>query len=426
MHILLVTPYFAPENTIAAVRLTKFAEHWSEAGHEVVVLTRRVADQGGLRAPSDVDVVRASDPTAQVHRATVGGRYDEGRGRGVVAIVRRSVGWLARRFSPWPDRFVLWTVSARRSALSKPDVIVASGGPLSSLQLGSALARRFGVPWVADYRDLLSTGDYLRRSALRRRVERVMERRAVRTAAALLAVSEPMCDHLGDWLGRPATLVLNGYDPDDYPDPTPNDDGRLRILYCGEIYRGKRDPGPLFAAIALLPSHLREQVVADFFGASVDQVEELAAQYGVEKQVRTFSRVTYREALGLQRGADALLSLLWNDPREGGVYSGKLFEYIGAGRPIIALGWDEGVAATMVRERDLGIASNDHERLASFLSGLLARKRSGRLVAWTQSASVEDLSRREQSQKALAVLESVTGENRHSSRRPRRQVNQRP
>lgn len=407
MRILLVTPYFAPENTIAAVRLTKFAAHWSEAGHDVVVLTRKVTETGGLVVPRGVEVVRVTDPTLSIHRAAVGGRYEEKRGRGILALPRQMVGWVARRLSPWPDRFVPWTFAARRAVTQRPDVVVASGGPLSALMLGRRLARRFDVPWVADYRDLLSTGDYLRRSPVRRGIERVMERRAVRTAAALLTVSEPMSRELERFSGVPATTVLNGFDPEDFPEMSTSPDERLRILYCGEIYPGKRDPGPLFAGMALLPPEERALVAVDFYGASVDDVMRLATEHRVGRCVHTHARVPYRAALELQCSSDLLLSLLWDDPREGGVYSGKLFEYIGASRPILALGWEQGVAARLVRERSLGLASNDPAEIAHFLRRLLATKKSGALVAWTHSAAVEDLTRREQSHKAMEVLAAV-------------------
>lgn len=410
LHVLLVCPYFAPENTIAAVRMSKFAEHWSELGHRVTVLTRQRTSLDGPQVDDRVHVVRVHDPTARAHQAAVGGRYDDGGLDSTRSWPRRFLAAASRRLSPWPDRFVLWALRARRVDVPRPDVVFASGGPLSSLLLGASLARRFDVPWVADYRDLLSTGDYLRRSAFRRSVEKVMERRAGRTAAALTAVSEPMSDALTDWLGRPAVTVLNGFDRADFPEPASRvDDDRLQLLYCGEIYHGKRDPGPVFAALGLLAPEERSRVVVDFYGASVEHVADLAERHGVADLVRTHERVSYREALGLQRGADALLSLLWNDPREGGVYSGKLFEYVGAGRPIIAVGWEDGVAAALVRDRRLGIASNDPETIRDCLSGWIREKQPGKPLPWASQPEVEDLTREAQSRRALEVIVRASG-----------------
>lgn len=64
----------------------------------------------------------------------------------------------------------------------------------------------------------------------------------------------------------------------------------------------------------------------------------LAAQYALQSIVQVHDSIPYKEALRAQREADVLLLLLWNDPREKGIYTGKLFEYIGAGRPILAIG----------------------------------------------------------------------------------------
>lgn len=404
LHILLVCPYFAPENTIAAVRLSKFAEHWCSAGHQVTVLTRQETGTDGLGVDKRIKVVRVVDPTVRLHQAAVGGRYDEAGLQGSRLGVRRFAASVARRLSPWPDRFAIWAMRARHVDVARPDLVFASGGPLSSLLLGAFLARRFKVPWVADYRDLLSSGGYLQRSPVRRLVESAIERRAVGTAAALTSVSEPMSESLERWVQVPARTVLNGFDPDDYPEPDGRADRRLRILYCGEIYRDKRDPSPLFEALARLDPWERERVVVDFYGASVDHVGALAAAHGLVSHVRTHERVPYRQALALQQEADVLLSLLWDDAREGGVYSGKLFEYVGAGRPVIALGWEKGVAARLVRERRLGIASNDPERLRSALSEWIQRKMPGELLPWDGALPTADLTREAQSLRALEVL----------------------
>lgn len=69
----------------------------------------------------------------------------------------------------------------------------------------------------------------------------------------------------------------------------------------------------------------------------------------------------------MQRQADVLLLLLWDDPRELGTITGKLFEYVGAARPIFAIGCSEGIASSLVRDRGLGATASDPASIARAL-----------------------------------------------------------
>lgn len=78
--------------------------------------------------------------------------------------------------------------------------------------------------------------------------------------------------------------------------------------------------------------------------------------------------VPYEKALRLQQEADILLLLLWDDPRERGVFTGKIFEYAGAGRPVLSVGAEDGVAASLIRERNLGVSATTVDRIAAALT----------------------------------------------------------
>lgn len=302
----------------------------------------------------------------------------------------------------WPDRFSGWAVAARRASLGqRPDVVFASGPPLTALMVGATLAKRYRAPWVADYRDLLAFGTYHDSGRLRRAVDQYIERRTVSGAAALLTVSSPLAADLSRAIGMDVDVVMNGYEPSEMPSPAPaSTHGELVITYCGEIYHEKRDPTPLFRAMR----SLRDQGVAvraKFYGNSVGMVNNLARECGVADWVEVHARVSRAESLQLQADSDVLLLLMWNDPRENGVYTGKLFEYVGVGRPILMLGYEEGVAAQLVRDRRVGLVANDPAAIERALTSWVEQKSRGPLST-SKDAGV-GLTRREQS----TVLESV-------------------
>ncbi|MCS6841315.1 MAG: hypothetical protein NZ701_11090, partial [Roseiflexus sp.] len=117
----------------------------------------------------------------------------------------------------------------------------------------------------------------------------------------------------------------------------------------------------------------------------------------------------HREALAQQRAADVLLLLLWNDPRERGVYTGKLFEYLGARRPILGIGPAGNVAADLIRERRAGLVSADPAEVAGQLVRWLDAKERGSIPDLPEAVAA-GLSRADQTRRLEAFLERLVGQ----------------
>jgi glycosyltransferase involved in cell wall biosynthesis len=278
----------------------------------------------------------------------------------------------------------------------RPDVIYASALPFTAHLVAARLSRGAGVPWVAEFRDHFADNPYSNLPSWRAPIDRWIERKVMASASACVTVSEPMARRLRDLHSKPTVAVLNGFEDDvASPQQPAASGGPLRLVYTGLIYPGRRDPSPLFEAIATLGLGATEIEVI-FFGQDLRGVAEAAARHGVSHVVRVLGAIAHRDALAEQRKADALLLLLWNDPREAGVYTGKLFEYIGAGRAILAIGGEGGAAADLIRERGLGVAASHPAAITAALRTWIDQKRTtGRIVAPPESAKA-GLSRREQ------------------------------
>jgi hypothetical protein len=204
----------------------------------------------------------------------------------------------------------------------------------------------------------------------------------------------------------PVQVVLNGFDPSDYPrgEPARSKD-TLRIMYAGRLYGERRDPSPLFEAIAKLgPDAARVQVDFYVYGGE-DHVRALAKRFGVEAQIKLHPPQAHAEILRLERAADVLLLLLWNHPSERGVFTGKFFEYVGAERPVLALGPSFNLAAEMITQRKLGLASLDASEISAWLAQLLADKARG-IQPRLDVSVVSELTR----QRQTAVLEAFLRE----------------
>ena len=421
MRILLVTQAFPPYNTSGAVRVGQLASFLVDGGHDIRVLTARpLPYPQALPLSISEDAItwtRSADPLVLLQKLRGSPKTNS-----PAAAATAAPPGLAHRLSAMaaplaiPEPQVGWypaAVAAGRELLRhwQPDAVYASALPFTAHLVAASLARRAGVPWVAEFRDHFAGNPYSNLPSWRAPIDRWLERRVVASAAACVTVSEPMAETLRARHGKPAFVVLNGFDATERAEPADrsrDQDHTLHVVYTGLIYPGRRDPAALFAAVKSLGA-LAERVKMTFYGQDLRGVTAAAARHGVAANVQVCSAIPYRESLAVQRRADVLLLLLWNDAREAGVYTGKLFEYVGAGRPILAVGSDAGVAADLIRSRGLGVATADAECIADALRGWIAQKdQSGNVTAPPASART-GLSRREQFEQVDALLRDLVG-----------------
>ncbi len=429
MRILLISYYFPPYNIIASLRVGKTAKYLRQFGHDVRVVTAR-----SLPYPADLPVeVPAEDMIAtpwinvslphtlatrfRRHRAGIVALFDKAPATQAQYTVALRLLDAYRTLVAFPDDAIGWfpfgwTAAQRLLKRWRPDVIVASSGPPTSLLIAGALHRQYGLPWVGELRDLWTDNHYYLYPMWRRVLETWLERRALRTAAGLVTVSEPLARTLRLRYNLPTEVVLNGFDPSDYPPVRPvRSDPQLTIVYTGTIYRVNQSAAPLFAALQRLGSRA-EQVRVTFYSHSINGIVAIrseAQQYGVERLLDIRDAVAHRAALAQQRAADVLLLLLWNDPRERGVYTGKLFEYLGARRPILGIGPADNVAADLIRERQAGMVSADPDEIAGQLVHWLDAKECGGIPDLPESVAA-GLSREAQARRLEAFLDRLVGQ----------------
>lgn len=415
MKVLFVCWYFPPSNTIAAVRLGKFAKYLEKAGNDVRVLTARdqpYAPTLPVEIPTEhiirTDWWDVNDIPTTLRRILLRHRRGQCVGGSVAAapdgclhpvpVARQGPKPPEKRQSRYggrlsamyqrvvniPDGQIGWVPMARRAGREllrswKPDVIFASGPPFSALLVGQGLSSASGIPLVEELRDRWCDDPYYPPSPWRQHVERWLEGRVLGQASALTTVSHPWAESYRAKYGKPVAVIYNGYDPADAPTGTTEgwpDPHVLRILHTGGIYRGRRNPAPLFQAIAR-HDDLRERVRVVFYGLPSQYVPAMARDHGIEDCVEVYQRVEHAEALRQQYSSDILLLLQHDSPTEQGNVPGKFFEYLGARRPILVLGYRHGVPATIIGERGAGVVTTDPEEIAGYLRRWIAEKEAG-------------------------------------------------
>lgn len=291
-----------------------------------------------------------------------------------------------------PDEKYWWTPFAVRlgKRLHREaafDCILASGPPFTALAVARRLSRACGIPWVADLRDPITDGCFFRPlTPLHRSLMYAFERRMLRSASRVITVTEGMREAIGrrlpDVLGKVRTIT-NGFDPRMFAGPAPAPGADFELAYVGTFQRPitpdvflaafaeARTRNPAFAARARLA----------FIGARDAATDESVAASGLVDVVERTGFVPHSQAIARMRAASVLLLFLGSGPENRLILSGKLPEYLGAGKPVLALVSPDGVAADVVRRSGAGwvLAPDDVEGATSALLKAFAEWQSGTL-----------------------------------------------
>jgi glycosyltransferase involved in cell wall biosynthesis len=384
VKVLLVTLYFPPAGGGGVQRPLKFATHLPELGIETHVL-----------APDDPKWIHRDDelapPTlAWVHRA----RYLGPKGRKPAEELHGTQGlerWsrqarLAGRRLLVPDENVSWNLTAIPAAIrivkqEGIDVLLTTSPPSSVHLIGAAVKKATGIPWVADLRDSLVANPHRRAESFvvraKEQGEHAVARLVARNADAIVAVSEAIADELRERQPRGRVHhISNGSDFDDFAGLDYTRGARFRITHTGSFF-GKRDPRPFLTALERV-----DDVVARFVGDFRATDREWAEALDLGDRLELIPYAPRRHALELQRDSEALLLLIPEAGGRGrGVLSGKVFEYLAAERPILAVVPPDGAAAALLRETGAGIvvAPDDVDGIARELAALRDAWRTGAL-----------------------------------------------
>lgn len=427
-RVLVVSFFYPPDPAVGGRRVAKFVQYLPDFGWAPTVLTARtVADTWSAKTAAPVHATRFVSPWKLIPRPRAEQQSDEpialrerlGRGRpfarGFYTAMRHVLPMSSVRMPDATLGWVPFAVGAGRRLLASDrfDAILSSSGPPSSHLVAARLQRYSGLPWVADYRDLWSDNAWDARVRPFSWLEGHFERAVLRRASRITTVAPGWATRLSALHGIPADVVYNGFDPDDYPATARRRPGFV-ITYVGTLIRPQQNPEPLFAAVAQLARRPELDLDAagfqiELLGTGGGAIAGLAERYGVERWVRHVPAVPYRESLTRQATASALLFLGWQDPAAGWL-SAKLFEYLGAGRPILAVGPPGGDASRILQECKMPDLSDNPGQIAARLASWLDESaRSGSVGLEPDKEAIARYTRRAQTGRLAGLLGRVAG-----------------
>ncbi len=426
-RILIFAYFFPPLGGAGVQRVVKLAKYLPELGWEPTIVTVRARDywmlDGSLQRELGcaARIVRTRSLTGLSLLQRLAPRA-AGQGGGARPSMRRIAG--LRRLAAWtllPDSYVGWVPFAQRAGSrllrAQPyDMLMTTSSPDSAHLIGRALARRFRVPWVADFRDPWTQRlSFAPPTAWHRARQRALERSVLREASLVTVTTE---ETRADYLHRNPHLapeqiavVTNGYDEADFaalreatPPARP-----MRILHAGQL-NPERPARPFLEGLRRFldrtPAAARELRI-DFIGPHYARDLDDVRALGLDNIVRFESARPHAMIIDALCRSHVLLLIEHDSARGGLILPGKIFEYLRARRPILAL-VPRGAAWNLITRLQAGTccATNDGEACARALAAYFEAYTAGRLSQTaTADASLHPFERRTLARRFVELLE---------------------
>jgi len=346
-RVLLVAYYFPPLGMGGIQRVAKWGKYFLRLGWEVTIVTVKpityyAFDDSLLDELKGARIIRTGslDPARLLYLFRRKKERAAGGKEG-------STSWLYWFFIP--DARILWLPFAlwrawREIRRQKIPFIVTSGPPHSSHFIGWILSKITGVKWVSDFRDSWLQGNLLPTpTRLHRWLHRVMEKRILTDAHAVTATSQMLAESLASTGQRQAGtthFLPNGYDADDFATPISKTDERFDVAYVGAI-SSFADPHTLIEGFRLFVETAQlapAETRLHFIGADVTgQLAARVRENNLEEYVNSSGYLPHHEAIHALRRADLLVYLVCPGSFHA-LIPGKTFEYMAAGKPVLAIG----------------------------------------------------------------------------------------
>ncbi len=417
--------FFPPSAGGGVYRPLSFVKHLSRWGWKITVVTPEAGEfwitdpELVNEIPSGVRVVRTTSLSGfrLLNMLTGGNRGGQSRRSSGRFGLLRSLGELFLL----PDTYVGWVPFARRAGSNicrtgNFDLIYSTSPPDSTHLAAGWLSRKYSLPWVADFRDPWISL-YLRNSPtpLHRSIHRRMER-SISRADVVLVTTDWHKEVLEERYPHSRVVkIANGYIQEDFAgiDCRPSREEMFHITHCGMLTLG-RSSAPILKGLSLLAERhpgLIDRIRVRFIGPRESGNEQWVEHFGLERMVEFVDNLPHSKCVEMEAESHVLLLIKHDDPRYRGLVPGKLFEYIGAGRPILAV-VPEGEAGNIVERLNRGEVAgiSDPEDIAAKIFKMYSLFSEGELDSRYSLEQVPSFTRRAGAEKLQRVLKSVMEE----------------
>ncbi len=433
-RVLIISYYWPPTGGSGVQRWVKFAKYLPAEGWQPVVYTpenpEQLAVDESLAAeiPAEAEIVktRIFEPYSFYKKLL----RRSGHSREAVEVnpvnaqnktfVQKVAMWVRGNFFR-PDPRCLWigpSVRFLKKYLEEHpvDLIVSTGPPQSMHIIGMKLARKTGLPWIADCRDPWTKIFYYKHLAMTRGTDRWhkrMERKVLDEAARVVAVSPLVQKEFREMTSTPVELITNGFDECDFEGACKEACGGKNmdfvITHTG-LFAADGNPTALWDVLAekcAADSEFAQALRIKLIGKTDAQIIAAIEAAGLGECLIDMGYQPHNQAIEEQRKASVLILPLRKEPEYKAVLPGKLFEYLASCRPVLGIGQPDGAMAMILDQTKTGVVVdwNDKEALISFIDDCWKKHREGALT--TEGADISQFTRRNLTKRMVELFEEA-------------------
>ncbi len=385
-NVLLITYYWPPSGGAGVHRWLRFSNYFKENNCNLTVYCPHDAAWPAIdvnlneEVSNDVTVIRRKifEPNKFLQRGKKAGvGFTQSKKQ---SFFQKVMIWVRGNLFI-PDSRVFWIKPSARFLTiylkNHPEIttIISTGPPHSTHLIALRLKEQFAVKWIADFRDPWTQIDFYSDLLPGKRADskhRRLEKLVLQKADEVVTVSNACAEGLEEIAKRKIHVVTNGYNFPEFDKSTIELDKDFTISHFGSM-PFTRNPLVLWKALNKLietNNALSTQLKINLIGTVDYQVINSLKEYGLEKYVTIIPPIPHSESILLQRSSQLLLLVANNSGNVKGILTGKFFEYLGAKRPIVAIGEKDSDLNVIVNRTECGCFVDylDVETLIAFLN----------------------------------------------------------
>lgn len=385
-RLLIVAYYFPPSGGPGVQRVLKYTKYLPEFGWEPIVLTV----ENGTFPAIDYSLLNEVPKDAIIFRTKIYEPYDiyrtfTGKPKGVaidVNVIKKEdqklsfkerIAEFVRATFFIPDARVGWLLTAKSKAIEickefNVDAVYSSSPPYTCSLIARYVKRKLGLPWIAGFRDpwtgFISTPKrWFFPAMIDRRLEHSVFSEADLVEVAWEGIRKDALRKYPDLPLDKFVHIPNGFDPADYPSVTYATNDVFTLTYTGSMY-GRRNPESLFKALERLVETGKialEEFVIKLIGRFGSEIHEMIEKTFIKPRIRVVSYLPHHESLSELMRSDALLLIVDESKESEEIVPGKVYEYLGTGRPILTIAPTNGAVAQLIYQTKAGLVAHQSE-----------------------------------------------------------------
>ena len=419
MKVLIITYYWPPAGGSGVQRWLKFVKYLQDFGIEPVVYTVNNAnypinDKSLINeVPNNIEVLKQAiwEPTdllfwkkkneqkKDISNTSKGGFLSYVRGNFFI-----------------PDPKIFWINKSVKYLqkylnLNNIDVIISTGPPHSMHLIAQKLHQKNNIKWIADFRDpwtSLYYNDDFKQGSFAKKRNKKLEISVLKNADCILTVSDTLKKEFSK-VSKNVEVITNGFDDEVLITEQKALDKKFTISYIGLLPK-QSNPKVLFKVLKKLKegnTSFSKDLKINLIGDISDEVKQEVAVNNLSNNVNFVGYVPHEKAIEYQKKAQVLLLLIPKVKQSKGILTGKLFEYLKAKRPILAIGPEDGDLSKILKHTNAGIVVDydNEEKMLFEIQNLYQQFKKG--ILEVDSKNIAQFHRRALTKKLALIIKKV-------------------